>query len=191
MVAHAQDLADAKAQGLTVSGCYDVVMADVIWTPEFAQAGYIAELDQRDFDTTAYLPRPLNSAMVDGKLWAIPMRTDAAFLYYRKDLLAAHHRNAPTTWAELVEQARTIAPAHGIDGYVSQFSRYEGVDGSAFGRPRPAIHAGLRMADTIGLWVRQSRTARSLRTCDVSSFLATTHSRIGSRTNLSTGTVAA
>ena len=125
MVANAQDVAEApEARDY---GCNDVVMTDVIRTPEFARAGYIAELDPRDFDTSAYLQPPLKSAMVDGKLWAIPMRTDAAFLYYRKDILAKHGLTYPTTWAELIDQARTISKIENIDGYVSQLSAYEGL----------------------------------------------------------------
>jgi multiple sugar transport system substrate-binding protein len=127
MVAHAQDLADAGAPEAPVSGCYDVIMTDVIRTPEFARAGYIAELDPRDFDTSAYLQPPLRSAMVDGRLYAIPMRTDAAFLYYRKDILTKYGQKAPTDWPALIVQAKTIAPKEKIDGYVSQFSQYEGL----------------------------------------------------------------
>jgi multiple sugar transport system substrate-binding protein len=126
MAAQFQDLADAGSPGTPVPGCYDVVMTDVIRTPEFARAGYIAELDRRDFDTSAYLRPPLKSAIVDGKLYAIPMRTDAAFLYYRKDILAGHGLSPPTTWPELATQARALASPPDLAGYVSQFNLYEG-----------------------------------------------------------------
>jgi trehalose/maltose transport system substrate-binding protein len=54
---------------------YDVLGLDVIWTAELASRGYVEQLDPR-FDEAAlerdFLPRPLDTARWDDKLWAIP-----------------------------------------------------------------------------------------------------------------------
>jgi multiple sugar transport system substrate-binding protein len=102
--------------------CYDVVTMDVIWTAEFARAGYLVPLDPAEFHVDELLRRPVDAVTIDGKLWAVPMRTDVGLLYYRKDLV-----EAPRTWAELIESARRVGPANDMDGYVGQFDRYEGL----------------------------------------------------------------
>ena len=122
----AQDLANVdpdKYQSL----CYDVMTMDVIWTAEFARAGYLVPLDPAEFHVDKLLRRPVDAVTLDGKLWAVPMRTDVGLLYYRKDLV-----EAPTTWDELIKSARAVGPANGMDGYVSQFDRYEGLAVNAF-----------------------------------------------------------
>ncbi|MBP2325551.1 multiple sugar transport system substrate-binding protein [Kibdelosporangium banguiense] len=123
--AHAQDLAPGD-QSEYPSQCYDVVTMDIIWTAEFAKAGYLVPLDRDEFQVDKFLKRPVEAVTLDGRLWAIPMRTDAGLLYYRKDLLDAEHTEPPRTWEQLIRQARTIAPKYGKDGYVGQFNRYEG-----------------------------------------------------------------
>lgn len=117
----AQDLANVDPDDYP-SQCYDVVTMDVIWTAEFAKAGYLVPLDPAEFDIDAMLSRPVEAATLDGELWGVPTRTDVGLLYYRKDLV-----EAPTTWDELIEAASEVGPEHGMDGYVGQFDRYEGL----------------------------------------------------------------
>lgn len=124
--ARAQDMAGADPSKYSAQ-CYDVVTMDVIWTAEFAEAGYLVPLDRDEFAVDRFLPQPVAAATLDGTLWAIPMRVDAGLLYYRKDLLDKAGVAPPRTWEELIDQARTIAPESGVDGYVGQFDRYEGL----------------------------------------------------------------
>lgn len=117
--ARAQDLANADLEEYQAQ-CYDVMTMDVIWTVEFAERGYLVPLDAEEFDADRFLRQSVDAVTVDGQLWAIPMRADAGLLYYRKDLV-----DPPQTWAELAEIASD--PPDGMDGYVGQFARYEGL----------------------------------------------------------------
>jgi multiple sugar transport system substrate-binding protein len=128
VVAHAQDAAAAtrSAGSGDSGGCYDVAALDVIWTAEFARWGYIEPLDPDDFEVDAFLSRPIESGRYQGKLWAIPLRSDVGLLYYRKDLLDAEHAEPPRSWDDLRRQALSIAAGHRLQGYVSQFDQYEG-----------------------------------------------------------------
>lgn len=108
------------------SQCYDVMAMDILWTPEFARAGYLQPLDPADFQMDRFLRRPVDAVTLEGRTWAIPHRADAGLLYYRKDLLDAAGFDPPTTWDELRRQAVTIGARNGIGGYIGQFDRYEG-----------------------------------------------------------------
>jgi multiple sugar transport system substrate-binding protein len=48
-------------------------------------------------------------------------------LYYRKDILDKEGKKPPTTWEELADMAKTIAPKYKMDGYSGQFFKYEGL----------------------------------------------------------------
>ncbi len=100
------------------SGECDVFYADVIWTAEFASQKWV-------FDMTPYVEQrkgdlieaTLDSATYDGKIWAMPQQTDAAFLYYRTDQVD----EVPPTWQEVYEVADQN------DGIVYQGAPYEGL----------------------------------------------------------------
>ncbi|GAA3952491.1 ABC transporter substrate-binding protein [Actinomadura viridis] len=124
-VARAQD-AEATATGEPAPVCYDVMTVDVIWTAEYAHWGYIVPLGQDDFDHEAFLGRTIDSVRYKGRLWGMPLRSDVGLLYYRADALNAANTPPPRTWEEMRQQARTIAPANGLRGYVTQLDRYEG-----------------------------------------------------------------
>jgi multiple sugar transport system substrate-binding protein len=135
LVTRAQDSAAARAGGGrgraggrpgTDPSCYDVMALDVIWTAEFARWGYIVPLDEKAIDRGAFLGRPIGSARYGGKLWGVPLRTDVGLLYYRKDVLDAEGLAPPRTWEELRRQARTVAPEHRLQGFITQLDRYEG-----------------------------------------------------------------
>ncbi|MEU4447778.1 extracellular solute-binding protein [Actinosynnema sp. NPDC050801] len=125
LTARAQDLADVRGG----PDCYDVMAVDMVWTAPFAAAGHLVPLDPADFEVDRMLPEAVRTATsADGrKLWAVPWRSDAGLLYYRKDLLAEAGVDPPTTWAELRWQASTIGRRLGLKGYVAQLGRYEGL----------------------------------------------------------------
>ncbi|MFI6149611.1 ABC transporter substrate-binding protein [Streptomyces sp. NPDC051109] len=109
------------------SNRFDVLNIDVAWTSEFAAAGWISPLDRSRFPLDAFLRPVVDTATFDGRLYAVPYVTNAGLLYYRKDVLEEEGEQPPRTWADLVRQARTIAPKHGLDGYAGQFLPYEGL----------------------------------------------------------------
>ncbi len=110
----------------------DVIDMDVIWVPEFARAGWLAEL-------TPHIPKeelaPLNASALradwlDGKLWGVPWFVDAGVLYFRRDLLEKYGFAPPRTYEELAQQARHILNGEAdprLAGFVWQGMQYEGL----------------------------------------------------------------
>jgi len=105
----------------------DLYSLDVIWTAEFAKAGWVAELPPGFLDEDDFLEGPLKSVMYDGSLYAVPWFTDAGVLYYRRDLLEDAGLQVPETWDEFVSACETAATEPGMDGFVWQGARYEGL----------------------------------------------------------------
>src|SRR5438445_4464406 len=100
----------------------DILTLDLVWIGEFARNGWLADLDDfRGQIQKVSLPGPFQSATWKGKLWAAPSTTDAAFLYYRKDLVPT----PPTTWEELEEVGLRVGREHGIFPFVGQGAPYE------------------------------------------------------------------
>lgn len=106
---------------------FDVLVTDVVWTPEFARAGWISDLSDA-FPSHAlaeeFLPGPVEAVTLDGKTWAVPWYVDVGLLYYRTDLVP----HAPKTYKELAELTRAVLkkdPA--LRGYVWQGRQYEGL----------------------------------------------------------------
>ncbi|MBT1248378.1 MULTISPECIES: ABC transporter substrate-binding protein [unclassified Thermosipho (in: thermotogales)] len=106
----------------------DVLMLDVIWPPEFAPFLEDLTADYDYFELNKFLPGTVKSVTVMGRIVAVPWFTDAGLLYYRKDLLEKYgYKKPPETWDELVEMAKKISKAEGIEGFVWQGARYEGL----------------------------------------------------------------
>src|SRR3954470_8497262 len=74
----------------------DLINMDTIWTPEFAEAGWLRELkgSEKADATDDVLPGPLKSVQWKGKTYAVPLNTNAQLLWYRKDLVP----KPPETW---------------------------------------------------------------------------------------------
>ncbi len=120
---HAQMVANLQER----SGRYDVLNMDVIWTPEFASAGWIVPLNPNLFPLTRFLRPAVDTAEWDGRLWAVPYTSNAGLLYYRTDILARAGVPPPQTWAQLAYLASTLAPRYHMYGYAGQYMLYEGL----------------------------------------------------------------
>jgi len=120
-------LAQLVANLQAKSDVYDVMSLDVIWTAEFASAGWIIPLEAKLFPLRDLLRPAVETAMYQGRLWAAPFTSNAELLYYRKDILARAGARPPRTWAQLAALARTVAPRYGLWGYAGQFLAYEGL----------------------------------------------------------------
>jgi multiple sugar transport system substrate-binding protein len=102
----------------------DILQLDVIWTAEFAAAGWILPLDRFSTRTRDFFPATLDANRWRGHLYALPWFVDVGMLYWRTDLLDA----APSTWEGLVTDARAAQGRAGIRyGLVWQAARYEGL----------------------------------------------------------------
>jgi multiple sugar transport system substrate-binding protein len=119
----AQMVANLQAK----SDRYDVLVLDVIWTAEFADAGWIIPLERSMFPLDRFLAPVVDTAVYKGKLWAVPYTSNAGLLYYRKDILDRERLRPPKTWAELREQAGTLSRRYDIGGYAGQLLAYEGL----------------------------------------------------------------
>jgi len=106
---------------------FDVFIVDTIWVPEFARAGWIADLSQAFPPRTIqkdFLPGPAEAVQVDGKTYAVPWYSDVGLLYYRTDLVP----RAPKTYAELIQFTKDAqAKQPGLQGYLWQGRQYEGI----------------------------------------------------------------
>lgn len=106
---------------------YDVLNLDVVWTAEFAAAGWITPLDAGQFPLGGFLKPVVETGTYQGRLYAVPYVTNTGLLYYRKDVLQRAHVSPPRTWADLARLAATVAPRYGLKGYAGQFLPYEGL----------------------------------------------------------------
>jgi len=112
-----------SAHGTTI----DLYSLDVIWTAEFAKAGWIAPLPEGFIAPEEFLEGPLASLTYEGVLYGVPWFTDAGVLYYRKDLLEEAGIPVPETWDEFRHACLEVALPRGMDGFVWQGARYEGL----------------------------------------------------------------
>jgi multiple sugar transport system substrate-binding protein len=120
-------LAQLVANLQAKSARYDVIDMDVIWTAEFASNGWIIPLPQSQFPLGDFLKPAVDTAMYQGRLYAVPDYSNANVLYYRKDILAKAGQQPPKTWAQLQRLAETVAPKYGLYGYAGTFAPYEGL----------------------------------------------------------------
>src|SRR5262245_63549258 len=80
----------------------DVLQLDVIWTAEFAAAGWILPLDRFSPEVDDFLPAALQASRWRGRLYAVPWFVDVGLLYWRTDLM----EHVPRTLTDLEQVAR-------------------------------------------------------------------------------------
>ena len=107
----------------------DLLALDVVWTAEFAEAGWALPLSDdpagaAEADAAAdTLPGPLATARWQGKLYAAPVTTNTQLLWYRPDLVAP----PPPTWDQMIADA-TRLHAEGKPSWIAvQAKQYEGL----------------------------------------------------------------
>jgi multiple sugar transport system substrate-binding protein len=105
----------------------DLYSLDVIWTAEFARAGWIVELPGGFVPEDEFLAGPVQSVTWKGGVYAVPWFTDAGVLYYRKDLLDEAGVEVPETWGDFRAACTALAEPNGLEGFVWQGARYEGL----------------------------------------------------------------
>jgi multiple sugar transport system substrate-binding protein len=101
----------------------DVLQLDVVWTPEFAAAGWLLPLDRFAPASDDFFHATVEASRYRGPLFALPWFADVGMLYYRTDLLAT----PPESQAELVAQAQRARREGMRHGLVWQGARYEGL----------------------------------------------------------------
>jgi multiple sugar transport system substrate-binding protein len=90
---------------------YDAAMIDVIWPDEFIKSGYLLDVTNRvtpDMKTNMFAAS-WNGVTRNGKIYGMPWLMDVKYFMYNKDILQKAGISAPpTTWEELVDQAKII-----------------------------------------------------------------------------------
>jgi multiple sugar transport system substrate-binding protein len=110
---------------------YDAAMIDVIWPDEFIKAGYLLDVTDRvtpDMKSGMF-PASWNGVTRNGKIYGMPWLMDVKYFMYNKDMLQkAGIAAPPTTWEELVDQAKVIKQK-GISEFpvIWSWSQKEGV----------------------------------------------------------------
>jgi multiple sugar transport system substrate-binding protein len=81
----------------------DLIGMDVIWTAEFAEAGWIKEWEGTDAQQAVEgaIPATVETARYQDRLYAAPFTSNTQVLYYRKDLVP----EPPQTWDQMIDQA--------------------------------------------------------------------------------------
>lgn len=93
----------------------DIIAMDVIWTAEFAEAGWVLPLSDdpahraEDDARTDTLPGPLSTATWKHRLFGAPVTTNTQLLWYRPDLMD----KPPTTWDAVIAEATRL---HAVGG---------------------------------------------------------------------------
>jgi len=95
---------------------------DTIWTSEFAAAGWLRPITgaQRAEALQNVLPIVAQGAQYKGKLYVVPLNTNAQLLWYRKDLVP----HPPTTWSQMIADAKRLPVSDGL--IEEQGQEYEG-----------------------------------------------------------------
>jgi multiple sugar transport system substrate-binding protein len=97
----------------------DIIGMDVIWTAEFANAGWLrpyeGELERRV--TQNVFDSVLETASFEGRVYGAPFNSNTQVLWYRTD----ETRQPPATWEEMITEADRLGSTIQV-----QASRYEG-----------------------------------------------------------------
>lgn len=88
----------------------DLIGMDVVWTGEFAQAGWITPFAPGELTNVGsadkVLKGPFESAQTDGKQYGAPLNSNTRLLWYRKSKLGDNP--VPQTWNQLIDTAEKL-----------------------------------------------------------------------------------
>ena len=113
---------------------FDVMMLDCIWVPEFARAGWLADLTPRSRRTSSTRTSPPRSRRrrMAGRVWGLPWNMNVGLLYYRADLLAQVRPAPPETCdgarRRRSERIRAAERDPRLDGYPLAGQAVRGAD---------------------------------------------------------------
>jgi multiple sugar transport system substrate-binding protein len=102
----------------------DIVGMDVIWTAEFANAGWIRQwpTSLAHQVTNNVFPSVVKTASFEGKVYGAPFNSNTELLWYRKDLVS----KAPKTWDQMISEAEKLGSEGKPDTIQVQANKYEG-----------------------------------------------------------------
>ena len=99
----------------------DLMGMDVVWTAEFANAGWLLPYEGKVADRVSQgvFDTVLDTASFEGELYGAPFNSNTQLLWYRKDLV----EQPPETWDQMIDAAEKLPEAGTIQ---VQANRYEG-----------------------------------------------------------------
>lgn len=129
---------------------YDVYNLDIPWVPQFAQSGYLRELDGTTGD--GFLDEPWEAGTWDGAVYALPFNSDVGLLYCNLDLV--------TEYYEGEVPATDPIPVHddwaSLDAFAHEVFAKVGGERAGLSRPPVDTAIALQLADyegfTVNLW---------------------------------------
>ncbi|MGD9622839.1 MAG: extracellular solute-binding protein [Mycolicibacterium sp.] len=159
----------------------DLVNLDVVFTAEFANAGFLRPYtaDEAARLTTGMLPAPLETGMWDDTLYGLPYKTNTQLLWFRKSL-AQQAGVDPTdpsfTWDEMLKAAvgqnkKISVQAQRYEGYMVWINALvlggggqilEDVQAGRNAIPSLASPAGDKAAEIVGSLARSSAAPADL-----------------------------
>jgi len=99
----------------------DLMSLDPIFVPEFAEAGFLAEIpeDRADQFTENVVPASVESSTWNDRLVAVPFWANTQLLWYRKSVAEAAglDMSQPVTWDQLIEAAQSQDVLIGAQGF--------------------------------------------------------------------------
>ena len=100
----------------------DLIGMDVIWTGEFANAGWIREIkgQTKQAVSEGVFDSVLQTGQFENRLYAAPIWSNTQLLWYRKDRVP----RPPKTWDSMIDRAEDIGKGGTIQ---VQGNRYEGL----------------------------------------------------------------
>jgi multiple sugar transport system substrate-binding protein len=101
----------------------DLLGLDVVWTGEFANAGWIAPVPAATAQAVSQgvFASVLKTAEFKNRLYTVPIWSNTQLLWYRKDLVPT----PPKTWDEMIDIGEKLGPDKGR--VQVQANRYEGL----------------------------------------------------------------
>ncbi|HWU38642.1 MAG TPA: sugar ABC transporter substrate-binding protein [Candidatus Acidoferrum sp.] len=102
------DLYQKQLLSLSTRGRHDVFFMDEPSVPALAE--FLLPLDERakGIDSADFIPTTVEAGSYQGKLYALPVDPNVQLLMYRKDLFEQKGLKPPTTWEELLQDAKAF-----------------------------------------------------------------------------------
>jgi multiple sugar transport system substrate-binding protein len=102
----------------------DLIGMDVIWTAEFANAGWIKPFpgSLAKQVTNGDFPSVIKTATFNGQIYGAPFNSNTELLWYRKDLV----KQAPKTWDQMITEAEKLGSEGKPETIQVQANKYEG-----------------------------------------------------------------
>ncbi|MGH7903147.1 MAG: ABC transporter substrate-binding protein [Candidatus Dormibacteraceae bacterium] len=107
------------------TGSYDILYVHPGWFGQFAKAGYLqgiggylsdAGMNPSGFSTSDYIPAIFKQGSYNGKQYCLQDQVSTILVAYRKDLYQKYNLKAPTSWDDLLNNAKVLNAQSGMAG---------------------------------------------------------------------------